>query len=140
MEDLETQMNKWLGKIGGLANLTIEEREEANKAAAEVLKKSIVKASPRNDKRKDGELKHLADSVVIGNLQGTKSDGNIAVGYSTTDVNHARIARFQNDGTAKMPNPKGLHFYDRALADSKEDVFKARNDKLAEIQERKFKE
>lgn len=140
MEDLETQMNKWLGKIGGLANLTIEEREEANKAAAEVLKESIVKASPRNDKRKDGELKHLADSVVIGNLQGTKSDGNIAVGYSTTDVNHARIARFQNDGTAKMPNPKGLHFYDRALADSKEDVFKARNDKLAEIQERKFKE
>lgn len=140
MEDFETQMNKWLGKIGGLANLTIEEREEANTAAAEVLKKSIVKASPRNDKRKDGELKHLADSVVIGNLQGTKSDGNIAVGYSTTDVNHARIARFQNDGTAKMPNPKGLHFYDRALADSKEDVFKARNDKLAEIQERKFKE
>lgn len=140
MEDLETQMNKWLGKIGGLANLTIEEREEANTAAAEVLKKSIVKATPRNDKRKDGELKHLADSVVIGNLQGTKSDGNIAVGYSTTDVNHARIARFQNDGTAKMPNPKGLHFYDRALADSKEDVFKARNDKLAEIQERKFKE
>lgn len=140
MEDLETQMNKWLGKIGGLANLTIEEREEANTAAAEVLKESIVKASPRNDKRKDGELKHLADSVVIGNLQGTKSDGNIAVGYSTTDVNHARIARFQNDGTAKMPNPKGLHFYDRALADSKEDVFKARNDKLAEIQERKFKE
>ncbi|QGN59892.1 hypothetical protein [Leuconostoc citreum] len=57
--------------------------------------------------------------MVIGNLQGTKSDGNIAVGYSTTDVNHARIARFQNDGTAKMPNPKGLHFYDRALADSK---------------------
>ncbi|QGN59939.1 HK97 gp10 family phage protein [Leuconostoc citreum] len=140
MEDFETQMNKWLGKIGGLANLTIEEREEANTAAAEVLKKSIVKATPRNDKRKDGELKHLADSVVIGNLQGTKSDGNIAVGYSTTDVNHARIARFQNDGTAKMPNPKGLHFYDRALADSKEDVFKARNDKLAEIQERKFKE
>lgn len=140
MEDFETQMNKWLGKIGGLANLTIEEREEANTAAAEVLKESIVKASPRNDKRKDGELKHLADSVVIGNLQGTKSDGNIAVGYSTTDVNHARIARFQNDGTAKMPNPKGLHFYDRALADSKEDVFKARNDKLAEIQERKFKE
>lgn len=140
MEDFETQMNKWLGKIGGLANLTIEEREEANKAAAEVLKKSIVKATPRNDNRKDGKLKHLADSVVIGNLQGTKSDGNIAVGYSTTDVNHARIARFQNDGTAKMPNPKGLHFYDKALADSKEDVFKARNDKLAEIQERKFKE
>lgn len=140
MEDLETQMNKWLGKIGGLANLTIEEREEANTAAAEVLKKSIVKATPRNDKRKDGELKHLADSVVIGNLQGTKSDGNIAVGYSTTDVNHARIARFQNDGTAKMPNPKGLHFYDRALANSKEGVFKVRNDKLAEIQERKFKE
>lgn len=140
MEDFETQMNKWLGKIGGLANLTIEEREEANKAAAEVLKESIVKASPRNDKRKLGDIKHLADSVVIGNLQGTKSDGNIAVGYSTTDVNHARIARFQNDGTAKMPNPKGLHFYDRALADSKEDVFKARNDKLAEIQERKFKE
>lgn len=140
MEDFETQMNKWLGKIGGLANLTIEEREEANTAAAKVLKESIVKATPRNDKRKDGELKHLADSVVIGNLQGTKSDGNIAVGYSTTDVNHARIARFQNDGTAKMPNPKGLHFYDRALANSKEGVFKARNDKLAEIQERKFKE
>ncbi|MGR8823527.1 HK97 gp10 family phage protein [Leuconostoc citreum] len=140
MEDFETQMNKWLGKIGGLANLTIEEREEANTAAAEVLKKSIVKVTPRNDNRKDGKLKHLADSVVIGNLQGTKSDGNIAVGYSTTDVNHARIARFQNDGTAKMPNPKSLHFYDRALADSKEDVFKARNDKLAEIQERKFKE
>lgn len=140
MEDFETQMNKWLGKIGGLANLTIEEREEANKAGAEVLKKSIVKATPRNDNRKDGKLQHLADSVVIGNLQGTKSDGNIAVGYSTADVNHARIARFQNDGTAKMPNPKGLHFYDNALADSKEDVFKARNDKLAEIQERKFKE
>lgn len=143
MEDLETQMNKWLGKIGGLANLTIEEREEANKAAAEVLKESIVKASPRNDKRKDGELKHLADSVVIGKLQGTRSDGNIAVGYATKpldNVNHARIARFLNDGTSTVPNPKSLHFYDRALADSKEDVFKARNDKLAEIQERKFKE
>lgn len=143
MEDFETQMNKWLGKIGGLANLTIEEREEANTAAAEVLKKSIVKATPRNDKRKLGDIKHLADSVVIGNLEGTKSNGDIAVGYATKssdNVNHARIARFQNDGTAKMPNPKGLHFYDRALADSKEVVFKARNDKLAEIQERKFKE
>ncbi|QGN59891.1 hypothetical protein [Leuconostoc citreum] len=43
MEDFETQMNKWLGKIGGLANLTIEEREEANTAAAEVLKKALLR-------------------------------------------------------------------------------------------------
>lgn len=138
MSDFENQMNEWLEKVGGLANITIEEREEVNQAGAKVLKKNIEKATPRNDKRELGKTKHLADSVVIGNLQGTKNDGNIAVGYATNDVNHARIARFQNDGTAKMPNPKGLHFLDRTISDSKDEVFAAQRKKLSEIQERKF--
>lgn len=137
--DFEAQMQQWLAQVGGIVNLTIEEREEVNQAGADVLREKIAQAAPRNENRKLGKMKHLADSVTSGRLQGTKSDGNIAVGFKTDDVNHARIARFNNDGTAKMPNPKGLHFYDNALKEAEKDVNEAKRAKLAEIQERKAK-
>lgn len=141
MDDFEKQMQGWLNKVGGLANLTVEEREEVTQAGAAVLRDKISQNTPRRD-RKLGDMEHLADSVVIGRMQGTKADGSTAVGYtkkSKDDVDHARIARFQNDGTVKMPNPRGLHFYDRAISESKSDVFDAEHKKITEIQERKSK-
>lgn len=140
MDDFEKQMNAMLTKAGGLVNLTIEEREEVTQAEADVLKDEISVATKAaghyNPDRKEGDMKHLADSVVIGNLDGTKVDGNTAVGFSTKDANHARIAGFINDGTAKM---SGDSFYDKAVVASKPKVFEAGSKKLAEIQERKSK-
>lgn len=131
-------MDSWLDQVGGLVNLTVEEREEVTSKGAETLKKELSTATKQaghyNPHRKEGKLKHLADSYVIGNLDGTKEDGNTAVGFTTKDANHARIARFLNDGTVKM---KGDSFYDKAIIASKEKTYATIHETLTALQQRK---
>lgn len=72
---------------------------------------------------------HLADSVdyTDTNLDGAV-DGTSTVGFkgaSTSGVNHARIARFLNDGTKKM---HGDHFVEHAREDHANDMFKKMHD------------
>ncbi|XZO08216.1 hypothetical protein ABU186_01800 [Weissella paramesenteroides] len=98
MADFADQLEGLLQEYGGLVNLTVEEREKVTQAGADVLagkySQATKDAGHYNRDRDLGKMKHLADSVDIGRLAGTKVDGNSAVGFSKKDANHARIARF----------------------------------------------
>lgn len=139
-EDDVLGLNEWLNEANKLVDLTIEEREEINQAGSEVLQEAISKAtkdkkhySNRHVSKKD--IKHLADSVVTGDLEGDKpSSGNVSVGYSVKDANHARIARLLNDGTKKL---QGDSFYDEAVEHSEDAVEQAKVKKYNEIMDRK---
>lgn len=138
MSDFESQMEGWLANVGGLVNLTIEERDEVTQKGAETLKGELSRATKDaghyNPHRKVGKIQHLADSYVTGNLDGTKDDGNTAVGFSTRDANHARIARFLNDGTVKM---KGDSFYDKAVLEAQDKTYGSIYETLEALQKRK---
>lgn len=132
-------LNQMIDEAGGLVNFTIEEREQVNQAGAEVLQKHIAEATKekhyqenRHVSKKDVE--HLADSIETGNLEGTKSDGDRSVGFSVKDANHARVARWLNDGTKAI---KGDGFYDKAVEEATEDVEKAKQIKLQQIIDKK---
>lgn len=138
-EDDILGLNEWLNEANKLVDLTIEEREEINQAGSEVLQEAIAKAtkdkkhySNRHVSKKD--IKHLADSVIAGDLEGDKPSGNVSVGYSVKDANHARIARFLNDGTKKL---QGDSFYDEAVEHSEDAVEQAKVKKYNEIMDRK---
>lgn len=137
MADLSEQLDEMLQQIGGIVNLTIEEREEITQAGATVLAKNLrqatIDAGHYNVNRKIGDMTHLADSIQIGNLKGTVTDGSSAVGFTKPDANHSRIARFLNDGTRYI---KGDSFIDNARDNSSEEVLKAE----AEVFERIIKE
>lgn len=138
MASLSEQLDEMLKEVGGIVNLTIEEREEVTQAGAEVLannlKQATKKAGHYNANRKTGKMTHLADSVDIGNLDGTKADGSTAVGFTKKDANHARIAHFLNDGTRFI---QGDSFIDDARDKSQKDVLKAQSKVLKKIQEKK---
>lgn len=108
--------------LGGIVNLTVEEREAVTSAQAEALQDKLSKVT--KDKhyrdRKTGKVKHLADSVITGTLEGEiNGDGSTSVGFSTTDANHARIARMLNDGTKKM---QGDSFWDETVDNSADGI------------------
>lgn len=140
MTTLEDNLNEWLESIGGLVNLTIEERDKVTQAGAKVLQENISKATKDaghyNPDRDATKMKHLADSVEVGNLDGSKDDGNTAVGFDRKDANHARIARFLNDGL-KSRKLRGDSFYDDARDSAHGDVVEAELKVLRKIQEGK---
>lgn len=140
MADLAQALDELLSQVGGLATLTVEERKEVTDAGANVLADEYGKATKEaghyNPHRDVGKMKHLADSVEIGRLVGTKVDGSSAVGFSKKDANHARIARMLNDGTRYI---KGDSFIDNARDKSKKAVFDAEAKVLKEIQEKKMR-
>lgn len=135
--DFESLTSNWLREVGNLVNFTVEERQNITEAGAEVVKRNIAevtKAKHYQDNRDTTKMKHLAESVVSGKLEKTMADGSTAVGFSTRDVNHARIARFLNDGTVKRP---GDSFYEQAIADSQNEARIAQAKVLENIQGRK---
>lgn len=140
MADFADQLEGLLQEYGGLVNLTVEEREEVTQAGADVLagkySQAAKDAGHYNRDRDLGKMKHLADSVDTGRLVGTKVDGNSAVGFSKKDANHARIARFLNDGTRYI---KGDSFIDDARDKSQKEVFAAQAKVLRQIQEKKMR-
>lgn len=147
MASLSEQLDEMLKEIGGVVNLTIEEREEVTQAGADVLAKNFKQATKDaghyNTDRKVGKMTHLADSVDVGNLDGTKSDGSTAVGFTKKDANHARIARFLNDGTrrktkdGKIVNVPGDSFIDNARDKSQNEVLEAQSKVFKRIVEGK---
>lgn len=135
--DFETLTTNWLRNVGNLVNLTVEDRQAVTEAGAEVVKKNIAentKSKHYQDSRDTTKMKHLADSVVSGRLVKTRLDGSTAVGFSTRDVNHARIARFLNDGTVKRA---GDSFYDQAISNSQNEARLVQAKILENIQSRK---
>jgi HK97 gp10 family phage protein len=138
-EDDILGLNQLIEGLGGIVNLTVEEREEVTQAQADVLVDNLQKAtkskhySERKVSKKD--VQHLADSITSGNLEGAKEDGDTAVGFTTKDANHARIARMLNDGTKKM---KGDSFYDEARDSATDKVQQVGAEVLKKIQDKKM--
>lgn len=108
-----------------LQKLVPTKRQEAEitNAGAKVLKDAYYDAT--KDKHYDasrevGKMKHLADTVTSVNtdIDGDQT-GASTVGFEVTPQNHARIARFLNDGTRYI---KGDHFIDRAITDHKDEA------------------
>lgn len=138
MASLSEQLDEMLKEVGGIVNLTIEEREEITQAGAVVLAKNLKQATKDaghyNADREIGKMAHLADSVEIGNLDGAKLDGSTAVGFTKKDANHARIAHFLNDGTRFI---QGDSFIDDSRDKSQKEVLEAQSKVLKKIQEKK---
>nr|DAT11343.1 MAG TPA: type I neck protein [Caudoviricetes sp.] len=90
---------------------------------AETRTKHYQHTGKKGSKRK---VKHLADSVAFENTDVNGIDnGNSVVGFQGKDesgINHARIARFINDGTIKM---RGDHFVDNVRRATAPAVFAA---------------
>lgn len=139
MDDDILGLNELLNQVGGLVNITIEERQEINQAGADVLSSELEKATKDADHYSNrhvskGDVKHLADSVVMGSLEGSAPDGDVAVGFSVKDANHARIARMLNDGTKYI---QGDSFWDEALANNEDKAQDAQAKVIQSIMDKK---
>ena len=106
-----------------------ETKKKMTAAGAEVLVsklKEVTQEKHYQPGRKTGKVKHLADSIIFENKDmGDVDNGNSLVGFKgpkDSGINHARIARFLNDGTVKM---RGDHFIDNTRRDAKDEVFEA---------------
>ena len=135
MDDDILGLNELLNQVGGLVNITIEERQEINQAGADVLSSELEKATKDADHYSNrhvskGDVKHLANSVVMGSLEGSAPDGDVAVGFSVKDANHARIARMLNDGTKYIA---GDSFWDKAIANNQDKALNAQAKELEKV-------
>lgn len=104
-------------------------RKAMTAAGAKVLTDALAKEARSKHYqagRKLGKVKHLADSVAFDNKDVDGIDnGNSVVGFTGKDdggINHARIARFLNDGTKYIV---GDGFVDHTRRDSVDAVFAA---------------
>lgn len=104
-------------------------RKAMTKAGAEVLAENLRKETRSHHYqagRKIGKVKHLADSIAVDNHDVDGVDnGNSVTGFTGKDesgINHARIARFLNDGTVKLA---GDSFVDKTRHASAGEVFAA---------------
>lgn len=101
-------------------------------AGAKVYTEKLKVATRERHYQKEGKkgskrkVKHLADSISFENTDVDGIDnGNSVAGFQGKDesgVNHARIARFLNDGTVKLT---GDHFVDTTRKESASAVFEA---------------
>lgn len=120
-------LQELLDLAGGITEFTIEEREQANQAGVDVLGEALQKATKgrhydENRQVSKSDIKHLADSFVTGTVEGSAPNGDRAVGFATDDANHARIARFLNDGTKYI---QGDSFIDEATANNEDKAMDA---------------
>ena len=107
----------------------LAKRKAMTKAGAEVLAENLrkeTKARHYQAGRKIGKVKHLADSIDVDNRDVDGIDnGNSVTGFTGRDesgINHARIARFLNDGTKYIT---GDSFVDNTRRTSVAAVFEA---------------
>jgi len=138
-DDLEQQLQQWVNQIGRSINLTVEDQRKVTRVGAEVAKEVISEETCKshyNSGRDTSKMAHLADSVVVGREEKMRNDGSTSYGFDHDDANHARIARFLNDGTVKMP---GDSFYDHARERAVAPAQAAMAKKLSQIQERKMR-
>ena len=137
MEDDILGLQELLDLAGGLTEFTIEERQQANQAGADVLEDALTKATKDShySKRKaDSKDKHLADSITTGTLEGSAPDGDVAVGFSVKDAGKAKTARLLNDGSKKMA---GDSFWDETLANNEDKALDAQIKVIQSIMDKK---
>lgn len=132
-------LNQLVEQAGGLVNFTVEEQEAVNNAGAEVLEGKLSKAIRNKHYQKNrhvtkADIKHMADSIETGKLEGEPVNGDRAVGFTTKDANHARIFRMLSDGTKFI---EGDNLYDETVDNSADEVQKAKVKKLKEIMDSK---
>lgn len=104
-------------------------KQKMTAAGAKVLSDALQKETRGKHYqagRKIGKVKHLADSITYEEKDVDGVDnGNSVVGFTGKDesgINHARIARFLNDGTKYIT---GDSFVDRTRRGSVSAVFAA---------------
>lgn len=132
MADLDQLMENFGRNVEKLAVPDQVTRKAMTAAGAKVFTEALQKetrakhyqsAGKKGSKRK---VKHLADSITFDNTDVNGIDnGNSVAGFQGKDesgINHARIARFLNDGTIKM---KGDHFVDNVRREVAPAVFEA---------------
>ena len=120
--DLGRKTEKML--VPGLAT-----RKAMTAAGATVYTEALKKETRKRHYqagRKIGKVKHLADSITFDNKDVDGVDnGNSVAGFTGKDesgINHARIARFLNDGTKYIA---GDSFVDNTRRESVAAVFEA---------------
>jgi HK97 gp10 family phage protein len=136
MPEFDDQVSQFLKQVKRLVP-DQETKRQMTKTGAQFLSKKLADETRAKHyderhnvpKKQRGRVKHLADSVdyVDTNLDGV-SDGTATVGFKgrqTTGVNHARIARFLNDGTKKM---HGDHFVEHNREDNANEMFHKMSD------------
>lgn len=133
MSDNELGLDEILETLGGIANITVDKRQEITQKAAEALKDDLSEATKdkhyRNHKTGKVEKPHLSDSVVIGKLEGGMPVGDTAVGFENK-TKSAAIARWLNDGTKYI---KGDDFYDKTINASGDKVTQIMIDELDKL-------
>lgn len=137
MEDDILGLQELLDLAGGLTEFTIEERQQANQAGANVLEDALTKAtkdSHYRNRKATGKYKHLADSITTGSLEGSAPDGDIAVGFSVKDAGKAKTARLLNDGTKHIA---GDSFWDSAVANTEDKALDAQVKVIQDIMDKK---
>ena len=126
---LEDALNNFAKEAEKMAVPNHKTRKRMTAAGAKVLAdrlKQVTKSEHYQESRKIDKVKHLADSIVAENtdIDGT-DNGNSVVGFEgpkDSGINHARIARFLNDGTVKI---RGDHFVDDTRREATDDIFEA---------------
>lgn len=132
MADLGDMMQTFARNAEKLAVPDQATRKAMTAAGAEVYVEALRKETRARHYQHSGKkgskrkVKHLADSITFENKDVNGIDnGNSVAGFQGRDesgVNHARIARFLNDGTVKM---HGDHFVDNVRRASSAAVFEA---------------
>lgn len=134
MADFDEQVMDFLHQVKKLVPDKDAQRK-MTKEGADVLRDRLQQETRRKHydekhyilkKYRGRNIKHLADSIASDdkNING-EIDGSSLVGFQgvkESGVNHARIARFINDGTKKM---RGDHFVEHTREDSAKEVFSA---------------
>ena len=120
--DFNEQLAAYQKELQKLVPTKRQEAEITN-AGAKVLKDAYYDATKYKHydaSREVGKMKHLADTVTSVNtdIDGDQT-GASTVGFEVTPQNHARIARFLNNGTRYI---KGDHFIDQAITDHKDEA------------------
>lgn len=126
---LEDDLNNFAREAEKMAVPDRNTRKRMTSAGAKVLAdrlKEATKDRHYQENRKTNKVKHLADSIISENtdLDGV-DNGNSIVGFEgakDSGINHARIARFLNDGTVKL---RGDHFVDNTRREATDAVFEA---------------
>lgn len=132
MADLGDLMEDFGRNVEKLTVPDHETKKAMTAAGAKVLTESMKRVTRAKHYQNPGKkgskrkVKHLADSITYDNVDVNGIDnGNSVVGFEGKDesgINHARIARFLNDGTIKM---KGDHFTDNVRRETAPAVFEA---------------
>lgn len=138
----EAQIIRWLDKVKGVANLSVDDQLKVTKAGAEAFRAKLRANTPVS-KKPNPAVGHMRDHITLKNRNPDNvKDGSYTAGWQFPKGNklgiHARKARWLNDGTRKI---EATHFVDnvRDNPSVKSAIAKAESDAYQKLVERKMK-